>query len=64
MQLKSPLTNIKGYADQLKEMGAKMEIIKGYISYFGVAGDVTLDQLWLLGRKGRSPHDWHETSIG
>ena len=39
----------KGYADQIKEMGAKMEIMKGDISHFGVAGDVTLDQLRSLG---------------
>ena len=57
MQQKSRLANIKGYDDQIKEMGAKMEIIKGHISYFGVAGDVTLDQLRSLGRKGRSLHD-------
>ena len=39
----------KSYADQIKEMGAKMEIMKGDISHFGVAGDVTLDQLRSLG---------------
>ena len=64
MQLKSPLSKIKGYADQIKEMGAKMEIMKVHSSYFGVAGDVTLDQIRSLGRKGRPLHDWHETSIG
>ena len=57
MQQKSQLANIKGYDDQIQEIGVKMEIIKGHISYFGVAGDVTLGQLWSLGRKGRSLHD-------
>tara|TARA_B100001093_G_C26764995_1_gene987462 strand:+ start:1077 stop:1391 length:315 start_codon:yes stop_codon:yes gene_type:complete len=39
----------KGYGEQIKEMGAKMEILKGDISHFGIAGDVTLDQLRFLG---------------
>ena len=64
IRLNSPLSNIKGYADQIKEMDTKMEIMKGRISYFGVADDVILDQLRSLGRKGRPLHDWHEISIG
>ena len=57
MELKLPLRDIKVYADQIKEKGAKMEIMKVYSSYFGVAGDVTLDQLRSSGRKGRLLHD-------
>ena len=41
--------NLLARAEKLKEMGAKMEIMKGDISHFGVAGDVTLDQLRSLG---------------
>ena len=39
----------KGYAEQIKEMGAKIEILKGEISHFGIAGDMTLEQLRSLG---------------
>ena len=34
-----------GFADQIKAMGAKLELLHGPISHFGIAGDVTLDQL-------------------
>ena len=36
---------VKGYGEQIRDMGAKMEILQGNISHFGIAGDVTLDQL-------------------
>ncbi|NCF48555.1 MAG: hypothetical protein GWP36_03435 [Bacteroidetes bacterium] len=35
----------KVYSDQIKDMSAKIEIMRGDISHFGIAGDVTLDQL-------------------
>ena len=37
--------NADGYGEQIRDMGAKMEILQGNISHFGIAGDVTLDQL-------------------
>ena len=40
---------VKGHREQMKEMGAKVEVLKGDISHFGIAGDVTLDQLRSLG---------------
>ena len=30
---------------QIKDMGAKVELLHGPLSHFGIAGDVTLDQL-------------------
>ena len=36
---------VKGYGEQIRDMGAKMAILQGNISHFGIAGDVTLDQL-------------------
>ena len=35
----------KSYAEQIKSMGAKLEVLHGEISHFGIAGDVTIDQL-------------------
>ena len=35
----------KGYGEQIKSMGAKLEVLHGDISHFGIAGDVTIDQL-------------------
>ena len=36
---------VNGYGEQIRDMGAKMEILQGDISHFGIAGDVTLDEL-------------------
>ena len=35
----------KSYAEQIKSMGAKLEVLHGEISHFGIAGEVTIDQL-------------------
>ena len=32
-------------SSQIKAMGAKVEFLQGPLSHFGIAGDVTLDQL-------------------
>ena len=32
-------------SSQIKAMGAKVEFLHGLLSHFGIAGDVTLDQL-------------------
>ena len=32
-------------SSQIKSMGAKVEFLQGPLSHFGIAGDVTLDQL-------------------
>ncbi len=35
----------KPVLDQIKQMGAKREVMKGLLSDFVIAGDITLDQL-------------------
>ena len=37
--------NAGNLASQIKAMGAKVELLHGPLSHFGIAGEVTLDQL-------------------